>query len=446
MRASVIEFKLFEETYCFNTNHISYVFELEDFNPTYGFHEAVKGITKYNHDVMLLIDTAKLYSDKSLNMEEGKSVIVIHDTAGMRYGMLVDEIVKLEEVETANPSVDLSTEDMIINHYKDPSDGIIINEIFPLPLLEKYNIPAMSPLQLTKRDNTQSTKSQIQTKTANYLLFQVNEKFYAVASKYIKEVLENEFHIFELEDEVKGIKGAIALREEVIQVVDLQAKKGEDLVLLEYKGAKVALEVDAVYDIEDFTISLIEYLDKEKGDIEAFYNHKGDVIAILNPHYFLQHKTLSTESNETASTSQQERKEMQEYLIFYIETKKYSIAMKAVRQVVESDAISKTQSSALGKERDIAYLTTWNKHALSILKLDNMLQVTTKKEDTQIIFIESDGCYGAFLVDEIENIVYLDTSEISQITSKEESIISGAILYEEEVIAKINEKFLVGVV
>ena len=444
MRASVIEFKLLGETYCFNTRHVSYVFELEEFNPTHGFHDAVKGITKYNNDVMLLIDTATLYSGKNLSMEGEKSVIVIHDAKGMYYGMLVDEIVKLEEVEEANPTLDLNTEEMIINHYKDPDEDLIVNEIFPLPLLEKYHIPAMATLHLNNEQTKQLTQETKQSKTGNYLLFKVHQKFYAVASKYVKEVLENDFNIFELSDEVEGVKGAIALRNEVVQVVDLGAKKGEDLVILERKGSVVALEVDTVYDIEDFTISLIEYLDDPKSDIQAFYNHNGDVIAILNPRHFLDNKALSRGSNNSSENTLEHNNEMQEYLIFYIDHKKYSIAMGSVRQVVESDAISKTHSSAIGQEEDVVYLATWNHHAINVFKLDNMLQTTTKEEDTQIIFIESDGKYGAFLVDDIENIVYLKESAVSHVMCKEQNIISGAILYEDEVIAKINENYLIG--
>ena len=441
MTTSIIEFKLFDEVYCFNTKHVKYVFELENFNTISGFHDAVTGIAQYNEDVMLLIDTAKLYSDKTLDMDGEKSVIVIHDEQGMLYGMLVDEIVKLEEVEEANPSVDLSTEELVINHYKDTQDDMIVNEIYPLPLLEKYQIPSMASVSpnnhLQESVTTQNT-------TNNYLLFKVDTKMYALQSKYVKEVLENEFVIFKTSQTLHPLKGAIALRDEVVQVASLGAKDGGDLIILESSGDKVALEVDEVYDIEDFTPSEIEYLHNTKSDIEAFYNHNAEVVAILNPFVFLPNNKKEQQLHKQTCNDDQTHN-MQEYLLFYIDEKKYAISMGSVRQVVESDEISKTQSSAIGQNSHIAYLTTWNHQAINVAKLDSFLDVITNNEENQVIFVENDGHFGAFIVDRIENIIYLDTKDINEIQSPDEKLILGAVIYNDEVIAQLNAKFLIGI-
>ncbi len=442
MSTAVIEFKLLEERYCFNTVDVAYVFELEEYNKVNSFHDAVIGITKYNRDVMLLIDTAKLYSGKSLNMTKEKSVIVIHDKDESRYyGMLVDEIIKLEEVEKANPSVNLSTKDMIINHYKDENENIIVNEIYPLPLLQKYNIPAM-----TSRHFNEDKEKEIQSRHTNhYLIVRIGKCLYALASKYVKEVLENEFEIFNIKNNIADIKGAIALRNEIVQVVDFEDPSRHDIVIVEYDGTKIAFEVDEVYDIEDFQTDKIEYLNDASINIEALYSHNEKVIAILNPLYYFNKKSKK-DKNKEEIIQQKVSGDNREYLIFYFANKKYSIGMEHVRQVIESETLAKTHSSAIAANDYVEFIATWNHQAVSVIKLDSFLGVTTRADETQIVFIQSNKKIVAFLVDDIDNIVYLDKSAISEIKSQESDIVSGAIVYNDEIIVKLNEKFLTGLV
>jgi len=438
MSTAVIEFKLLEERYCFNTVDVAYVFELEEYSKVNSFHDAVIGITKYNSDVMLLIDTAKLYSGKTLDMAKEKSVIVIHDKDASRYyGMLVDEIIKLEEVEKANPSVNLSTKDMIINHYKDEHENIIVNEIYPLSLLEKYNIPAMTSQHFNKGEDTE-----IQSRHTNhYLIVRIGKRLYALASKYVKEVLENEFEIFDIKNSKTDIKGAIALRNEIVQVVDFEDPGKHDIVILEHNNLKIAFEVDEVYDIEDFQTDKIEYLDDPSMNIEALYNHDEKVIAILNPLYYFSKKSKKNE-HKKETIRQEVLGDNQEYLIFYFANKKYSIGMEHVRQVIESETLAKTHSSAIAANDYIEFIATWNHQAVSVIKLDSFLGVTTQANETQVVFVESNKKIVAFLVDDIENIVYLDRRVVSEIKSEESGIISGAIIYNDEIIVKLNENFL----
>jgi len=441
MNTSIIEFELLDERYCFNTQHVAYVFELEEYNNIGGFNEAVIGVSKYNDDVMLLIDTAKLYSEKSLDMTKEKSVIVIYDkNDNYYYGMLVDSIIKLEEVEKANSSLDLSTKDMVINHYKDEEENIIVNEIYPIPLLQKHHIPAMASLHF----NDNEINVQYDTTTNHYLIVKVQKHLYAIASKYVKEVLENEFEMFEIQESIKNIKGAIALRGEIVQVADFKDAGKHDIVILEHNNSKVALEVDEVYDIENFQADKIEYLDDTSTNIEAFYNYNEKALAIFNPLFYFNKKHQNQHYEEVTKKEFSDKHE--EYLIFYVENKKYSISMKHIRQVVESETLAKTHSSAIAANEYIEFLATWNHKAISVIKLDSFLNIQTQIETAQIIFVEYDKTTVAFLVDDIDNIVYLDKKSISNIESSKDEIISGAIIYKDEVIVKFNEKFLTGLV
>ena len=444
METSVIEYKIDNEYYCFNTENVAYVFELEEYNKTTSFHESVQGIVKYNNDTMLLIDTAILFGKHKMNMDTEKSVIVIQDTKTKeKYGMMVDEIIKLEDVHNSNLSVNLN-KDNIINHYQSENNEDIINEIFPLPLLQKYNIPAMQSLQDT---NTIQKNTQENSEKEYYLIIRINQEHYAISSQYVHEVLENEYEMFLLKESITNIKGAISIRNEIIQVIDFeQTQNKNDIVILSYKGQKLALEVDEIYDIENLSLEKIKYLDKQTNAIEAFYSHNEKVIALINPVYYFSESQKEMSESDLLGATKNKSTEYKELLIFYIDSQKYTIPMENVRQVVEIDSLAKTHSSAVGATDYIEFLATWNNHAVSVLKLDHFLHVQTQNTDTQVIFIENNKKLIAFLVDNIENIVYVNQEDVSQIDNNENFIISGTVSLNEEILVTLNPLFLTNLV
>jgi chemotaxis signal transduction protein len=79
---------------------------------------------------------------------------------------------------------------------------------------------------------------------------------------------------------------------------------------------------------------------------------------------------------------------------------------------------------------------------VNILRLDKELGFECKKENTQSIFIEYKKHIVAFIVHDIDNIVYLNEEDISEASATQESLINGAIIYNNEVIVKLNAQYI----
>ena len=440
MEVSVIEYKIDGELYCFSTKNIAYVFELEDFTEINGFHESVLGIVKYNNDTMPLIDTSLLFGKQKMKLEGEKSVIVLQEEdTKYKYGILVDKIIKLEEVQKIELSIDLNNNERVVNHYKN-EDEKLVNEVFPLPLLKKYHIPAMSPLDKNSQDL--STMQQNSTTINNYLIVQIKDGLYAIKTDYIQEVVENEFEMFELPQKIKDIKGAISLRNRIIPIIDFVTSQKSDIVIIQHSSNKLALEVDTIHGIEDFHIDKIDHLYDKTTPIKAFYSYNNKVIAIINPFYFfnkLNIKKIKNKLNKLNISTTHKK----EFLVFQIEDKKYTIPMEHIRQVVEIDELAKTHSSAIGAKNYVEFIATWQQQAISIIKLDSFLHITTRENDIQVIVIEKNNKYVAIIVNNIENIIYINQTNISQVNDDVNSIFSGAVLHDEETIAILNSNYLI---
>ncbi len=433
MKTSILEFKLFDDLFCLNTNEVEYVFELEHYMPLKAFHESVIGIVRYNSDVMMLLDTATLYSDKNLDLSTPKSVIVIKNKNNSHYGLLVDEIIKIEDVEIAVTGVKLSTKETTINHYK--AKDIIINEIEPIPLLEKYHIPSMSKYIKSNVKNNNRTR---EYKGKDYLLFYIGENIYAIESLHVREVIENTSKLFPLEDKEQKMKGTIAVRDEIIKIANIDnPKKAEDIVVVETGNKNFGIEVDKIEDIESFSESKLEYVESTDCHIKAFYNYKKRVVAIINPSYYIKESLNNIKTDIVAES----KSKKSSFLIFKIQNIQFTISMEFIRKVAETDTLPKTKSSSIVMGNNAKFITTWNKNAVSLLTLENILNVKTKENETQSIFIEYEDKIVAFVIDEIDDIVLIDKEKINK--SIENNIINGAIIHNDTAIPIINEKHLV---
>ncbi len=430
---SVLEFRLNQDLYCFNTKQICYVFDLDKYEAISGIDESVVGIVQYNGDTMLLIDTLHLYNaEEHLDLVTQKSVVVIKDEDGSLYGMLVDEIVKIEDVEVAEVTLNLSSEDIVINHYKEKD--VLVNEIAPLPLLHVKNVPAFR-----KEFNKNEYKRNFDKK--EFLVFKIAEKFYAVEALKVKEVVIKEKELFKLEKKDIRYKGALSIRDEVIKVANIEEEsKKEDVIVIENKGDLFCIDVDDILDIEEFDSDKIELLNASTSYIKAFYNFHANVIAIIDVDFF----TLKKDEKKVVQNIIEEdiNGDKEGYLVFEIEKKKFAMNMKNIRQVIHIQDISKAKSSLVGLNELTEFITTWNHHAVDVIKLDTLFGLQTSDDDSQVIILGKNEKLKGILVDNVEDILYISKHYLS--TSSTDHLIDGAIIHGEELIPKINPSQIMG--
>lgn len=433
---SVLEFSINGELYCFNTKIVKYVFDLDEFERLDGLDETVIGIVRYDNDAMLLIDTLYLYSQQHCNnLNAQKSVIVIEDENEALYGMVVGEIVKIEDVESAAASLDLSSEELIIRHYKEQEK--LVNEIVPIPLLHAKKIPSFRKLQ--KPDTV--TNNETDLETAEFLLFRIADKLFAIDSTNVKEVVEKESAVFELEYKSTRFKGAVAVRDEVYKVANLkpEALQGDELIVVQKNARAFCIEADSVFDIERFEVEKIDSLENTIGYIKGFYNKDGEVVAIVNELFFFVKQEDDVEDVKERVEIARTKNDRKGFLIFKSSGKDFALDMSSVRQVIEVEDMPKSTSSAIASvtESSVAFLSEWNHHGIEVRYLDKLLGLAQMKESQEVVIVEDNGKISGILVESVDDIFYAKESDIA-ISEDKDSIISGTLFIEEKLVATIN--------
>ena len=435
---SVLEFRIGEEIYCFNTKIVKYVFDLEEFDEIEGMDEVVFGLVHYDDDAMLLIDTLFLYTKKKhIKLDGSKSVVVIEDEHEALYGMVVDEIVKIEDVEPAPSTLDFSSEELIIRHYKERDK--LVNEVVPIPLLHVKKIPSFKKeLGITEEENTLQNREQ-----KEFLLFMVDQKLFALDTANVKEVVEKESELFELEYRSTRFKGAVAVREDVYKVANLkpEAKEGSELVVIEKENECFCVQADKVFGIEYFDTRKIDTLADTLGYITGFYNKDGEVVAILDANFFVSHRSLEKEESKIEEKGEEQKKLKQRgFLLFRVGEKEFAFDMKYVRQVVEKEDIPHTDSSALSSaaSSNIAFISEWNHHGVDVFSLEKIMGLRTHTESNEVIMLETEHeKFLGLLVESVEDIYYAKQEDIAVSVDKE-ALIDATLFKEGRVVPVLN--------
>ncbi|GEM_PF-3554099 len=446
MRASVLEFRLGENVFCFDTCRVAYIFELEEYEPVVGLHESVVGITKYNDDVILLIDTDLLYrgdkTDKTEKRERKSVVVVFMDEDKNRYGLMVDEILEIEEIESVRPTLDLNSEDMVVNHYKDEKQESIVSEILPIPLFKKYRIPSIT----SKKSGTAKSADKVYgTKgESSYLIFGMSDKRFGIEAEKVLEVFALEKDFLEMDSDGTFYKGAVTVRDEVITLISRQPLSScSEVILVEEGKRKFGIGVESVEDISFFSVEKIEFFNNRKNPVAGLYSLDEQVIAIVNIDFYASTLAISGKRAKGGAHSPMEHmKRKRDYLIFHIGSRRFAIDMRYVRQVVEVSSLTKTRAGSVASSEMVEFLATWSHEAVEVLRLDSLLGKIGSAEDSEAIFIEIEDSVTAFMVDDIDDIVYLDEDAVAD-ASGEAGIIDGAIVYGEDVIARVNPFYIV---
>ena len=438
MRESVLEFRLGSELYCFNAKIVKYVFDLEEYEEVEGVDDAVCGLVRYDDDAMLLIDTLYLYTQKDhMELDGSKSVVVIEDENEALYGMLVDEIVKIEDVEPAPSTLDLSSEELVIHHYKE--NDKLVNEVVPLPLLHAKQIPSFR-----KMDEPTSQDEEIAGKERDeFLLFKIDDKLFAVDTAVVKEVVEKEKALFELAQKSTYFKGAVAVRDDVYKVANIkpEVKEGSELVVVQSGKERFCIEADAVFGIEYFQKSKIDTLVDIHGYIYGFYNKDGEIVAIINEKFFISQnrKKEDAESRSEDTKNVGQNSTRKGFLIFNHAHKEFAFDMDHVRQVLEKEDMPHTDSAAMSTvaSSHIAFITEWNHHGVEVLALDKFIGVESKDEPLEVIMIEEGEKVRGVLVEKVDDIYYAKMEDIA-LSENKDALIEATLLKDEKLIAVLN--------
>jgi purine-binding chemotaxis protein CheW len=398
MKVPALEFRVGDKYFAIDMNKIKHFFEVEEVKKLPFLPHFVEGIVRYNDYAYPLISLKKAWKIE----EDDGDIAVAMVFRDKEYAILIDEIVKIGELE--------KKKNFLVEVFEE--NGKLIGNL-SLDFLDDVKIPTFNNHYIEKETKNQDKES--------FLLFECNDELIAIESEVIKKVED-------LKDELINLNGVI------VKVFDFQKVyrccEAESLIILEDEKI-AAFKVGKIIDIA--LVNKEEISESSEGVFRKFFIHKNREVKVISTSYIK--KVVNKVGVRFSKKEHKTYDEKEEVLVVDILGEKFAVRMRDVVDILEYTdnlyyATDNPNIKGLITTREGAtFVYSFEKYFNKELKLD---------EDVKVVAIKEKDVVKAFLINRIEDILYVSKEHI--LLSDDDGIIGGVVL-DKDVIPLINPRW-----
>ncbi|WP_457640707.1 chemotaxis protein CheW [Persephonella sp.] len=421
MGISLLEFKIKGNLFGIRTEIIKNIFDIETIKKAYFMPDYVVGVTHYNQYLFPVICTEKLLklSDRSCEEPVGKTAVVV-DLNGKYYALIVDEILKIQEIERTGP------EDDIVNFYKTKND--LPEELTKTFLMTKIQVPSF----LNKRYTEAEIKTGKPKAENSYLIFYIGEKIFALNTEIIRKVEYLESMKKSVTVENNWIEGVFLIKDFIVKVgslkklLNLEDSPAENLVIIEKHNRYFGFTIDEIIDIVEVPKSEIKSGPNPDNILNEFFVYSNEVVPVISDKYIgkiIDEYALLHEKKEEI----QENSEEETILIVEIAGEKFAVNMKNVTGVLELNDLH--ISNYTTKNPFIKGLTTVRNEKYFVVSYEEIIgKEIEKKEDAKLLVLKyNDNLKIALIISEIQDIITVPAANI-KVADDDNYFIGGTVV------------------
>ncbi|WP_029520989.1 chemotaxis protein CheW [Persephonella sp. IF05-L8] len=417
MKVSVLEFTIGDSLFGIQADYIKLIFDVEIIKDVDMVPDYVIGITRYGENVYPLICTARILEMEGdfCNQSIGKTAIVVKTRKGL-YALLVDEIIKIQEIEKTD-------ENSIINFYKE--QDTVLEEITPKFIEQRVNIPSFFE---KKEKDFAKTLSQ---EERAFVLSEIEDRIIGFDIDLVKKVEDiEELKPSKIPTEnwvnrVYSLKNMIIKTGNLRKLLNINEKKGENLILLSKDNKILGIEVDKINDFAAVPENEISISTKEE-IFDRYFIHNGKIVSVIaNKHInnWIDQYALKSEVHHEEETK---RKDTKEILLIKIGNKRFALKMDEIVEVLNYEDVK--ISTYPTKNPYIKGIMAFREKTYYLISFETALnQKIDIDENTKILIFQKDGKEGALIISEIEDILSVPEEKIIPVSS-ESSFIDGAFI------------------
>jgi len=427
MIENILEVRIDDEIFGIDSDKISHILRIPPITPLAVVDNSIKGISVILGKIITIVDIGVLLNLNNIDIKNDKARIlsISDDTA-----ILVDEVLDMIEVNPEN--YEESGEEIIEGFYK--SDEIIqvlnIENLLYKITPKEFKTKKIDIVSQHRKENKQKDENFIRS-----LFFRLGTEKFCIDISFIREIIFiPEITPNNNQDEL----GLITLRDEVIPIIDLPKLFGFETlidersraVIVKYENGLVGLLVDEIEEVKDISISMIEKM--ENSEIEGIF--KGDELASQISNKFLMELIQKYNISENVEESLKGDTKMIEVVVFKINDEEFAFDINSVQEII------KNQKATFFPQAPnfVEGLLNLRGNVIPIISLPKKLNFTEKiDEKSKIIVCNVANEKVGFIVDDVSDIMFIETENISKVEN-EESIFDEVINLDERVIFKID--------
>jgi len=396
----------------------------------------LNGIVVLNGKIVPVLDLKKVLDIGSVDIKNEESRIITLNFDGEEVAILVDEVVDAFNMDESNYDENTSQDNSIVGFYKQNDDLIQIIE--PKNIINDDMIESFQPLEVDKISDSSEDGLSSDTDTNRYLFFKSQSEFFAVDIELVAELIFVPDEITPIAGGDSSNLGAITLRDEVIDVFDFNVVFGFSavdikdenarLLILRDEDKKLALCVEDVQEIKDVDISKIESLNVSMGDnkIEALYKDEKSIVSIVSATYFrelIDEFSVTTQKDDEIDEQKDGSSSMRELAVFAIEKEEFAFDIESVQEIITYQEVTPLPES----DEYIDGVINLRGSIIPVVNLPKKLDFKPKLTDkSKIVVCTTEGEKVGFLVDDVNDIMFIDDKFVS-VSKNSEALIKSTI-------------------
>jgi len=399
-------------------------------------NKCLNGIVVLNGKIVPVLDLKKVLDIGSVDITNEDSRIITLNFDGEEVAILVDEVVDALNMDENNYDENVSEDNFIVGFYKQKDDLIQIIE--PKNIIKDDMIESFQPIEVDKTSDSSEDGLSADADTNRYLFFKSKKEYFAVDIELVAELIFVPEEITPIAGSKNSNLGAITLRNEVIDVFDFNLLfgfptvdiKSEDsrLLILRDEEKKLALCVENVQEIKDVDISKIESLNTSIGDnkIESLYKDEKTIVSIVSATYFrelIDEFSVTTQNQQDMDEQKNGSSSMRELAVFAIEKEEFAFDIESVQEIITYQEVTPFPESneyidgVINLRGSIIPVVNLPK------KLDFKANITDK---SKIVVCTTEGEKVGFLVDDVNDIMFIEDKFVSS-SKNNEALIKSTI-------------------
>ncbi len=429
---NILKVKIKNEVYGFDADKIEQIITPPFITSVPLSAKHILGITSINGKIIQVIDLNKILFNKKTSFISKTKLLTLGNL-----GVVVDEV--LEMIEIDNAEFEESDNELLIGIYKENNEiiqVIDVDKIFSLDSLIEFKPKNLTHLN-QKEDNIQIISDEYK----RVLFFKANNEMFALDIDILREII--------YPPEITPVAtsdcmGVITIRGEAINVLSINELLGfgnkeidekSRILIVSNDQRVVGLLVDEVDLVKNIEISQIETLPNSDEIVEAVY--KKDMVTLISSSYIKRLiDDYYIEDDETKETVKENI--VSEVAIFRVDNEEYAFDIDEVQEIIKYEEVTPIPDVP----EIVEGIMNLRGIVIPVISLAKRLDLKERITDkTKIIVCNLNDEKIGFIVDDINDILFVEDKHISKAQS-EEAIFDEVINFDDRIILKIKVKNL----
>lgn len=392
--------------------------------------KSIRGLCAVEGNIIAVVDFLSILTNgASLTNEQAEaSRLVSISYEGIKYTLLVDEVVNSIPIETEYLE-DVSSEENTYIDYMYRYNDEIIQIVSVNAMLQSLHIDQFAKNMIKERTHIESAQENL-SDLERYLQFRMQNELFAIKVDLIREIISLPDEMTQIADASHEVMGMMQLRDELLLIVDLRRYydlEGENttktkILLVRNLNKVIGLIVDEIVDIKELQESQIDKLPENFKDkkisgvakidnaMVSFIDEEVVVNLIAEQSQYIQNKQGNTfiKNTETNST---------EVVIFELVDEEYAINVSDVNEILDLGDVTPVASTS----EYIDGVTNIRGQIIPVLSLNKRVGLRESSvEEKKVIVCKLDNSEVGFIVDRVVDIFNVENSLIGASQEQDE--------------------------